>query len=156
MLLHTRQGNHRQNVLDQLVREGVEAKRLTFVDRMPIEKYFQLYNQIDIALDAFPYGGGTTTCDALWMGVPVISLAGKTAVGRGGLSILSNLGLPELIAHSEEQYVQIAVDLAHDLPRLTDLRPTLRHRMQQSPLMDAPRFAFATSNPLIAKCGIHG
>ncbi len=104
-------------------------------------EYFNVYQRIDVALDPFPYGGGTTTCDALWMGVPVVSLAGQTAVGRGGLSILSNLGLPELVAHDAEQYVRIAEGLANDLPRLSNLRATLRQRMQDSPLMDAPRFA---------------
>ena len=107
----------------------------------PRRRYFGIYERIDVALDPFPYGGGTTTCDALWMGVPVVSLAGQTAVGRGGLSILSNVGLPELVAADAEQYVRIAVELAHDLSRLSELRATLRDRMQASPLMDAPRFA---------------
>jgi protein O-GlcNAc transferase len=103
--------------------------------------YFEMYHSIDIALDTHPYGGGTTTCDALWMGVPVMSLVGKTAVGRAGLSILSNVGLPEQVARSDEEYVRIAAALATDLPRLAHLRSTLRQRMQASPLMDAPRFA---------------
>ena len=75
------------------------------------------------------------------MGVPVVTLAGRTGVGRSGVSILRNLGLPELIAQTPEQYVQIADALANDLPRLKELRSTLRARMQASPLMDAPRFA---------------
>ena len=75
------------------------------------------------------------------MGVPVVSMAGQTAVGRGGLSILSNIGLSELVARDLEQYVRTAVELAQDLPRLSNLRATLRERMQSSPLMDAPRFA---------------
>jgi predicted O-linked N-acetylglucosamine transferase (SPINDLY family) len=75
------------------------------------------------------------------MGVPVVSLAGKTGVGRGGLSILSNVGLPELVARDDEQYLRIALELAGDLARLSGLRETLRGRMQRSPLMDAPRFA---------------
>jgi predicted O-linked N-acetylglucosamine transferase (SPINDLY family) len=75
------------------------------------------------------------------MGVPVVTLAGRTGVGRGGVSILANVGLPELIAQTPQQYVQIATDLARDLPRLAELRRTLRARMQASPLMDAPRFA---------------
>ena len=103
--------------------------------------YFALYRQIDIGLDPFPCNGGTTTCDALWMGVPVVTLAGRTAVGRGGVSVLRNVGLPELIAETPEQYVQIAAALAGDLPRLAELRRTLRERMRASPLMDAPRFA---------------
>jgi predicted O-linked N-acetylglucosamine transferase (SPINDLY family) len=92
-------------------------------------------------LDPFPYGGGTTTCDALWMGVPVISLAGPTSVSRSGLSILSNVGLADLAASDVEQYIRRAVELAHDLPRLAELRAGLRQRMRGSPLMDAPRFA---------------
>jgi predicted O-linked N-acetylglucosamine transferase (SPINDLY family) len=75
------------------------------------------------------------------MGVPVVSLAGRTAVGRGGLSILSNVGLPELVARDVDHYVKIAVDLASDLARLSGLRAALRQRMETSPLMDAPRFA---------------
>jgi predicted O-linked N-acetylglucosamine transferase (SPINDLY family) len=75
------------------------------------------------------------------MGVPVVSLAGATAVGRGGLSILSNVGLPELVARDIAQYQRIAVELARDLPRLNTLRRTLRERMQNSPLMDSRRFA---------------
>ena len=75
------------------------------------------------------------------MGVPVVSLAGETSVSRAGLSILSNVGLPELAASSEEDYVRVAVDLARDLPRLAAIRRTLRSRMEGSVLMDAPRFA---------------
>jgi predicted O-linked N-acetylglucosamine transferase (SPINDLY family) len=75
------------------------------------------------------------------MGVPVVSLAGQTAVGRGGLSILSNVGLQELVAQDADAYVRIAAELAGDLPRLTALRAALRQRMESSPLMDAPRFA---------------
>jgi predicted O-linked N-acetylglucosamine transferase (SPINDLY family) len=75
------------------------------------------------------------------MGAPVVSVAGRTAMGRAGLSILSNVGLPELVARDEKQYVRIAGELAADLPRLSELRATLRDRMRRSPLMDAPRFA---------------
>ena len=101
-----------------LAEQGISAERVAFVDFLPTAEYFGVYQRIDVALDPFPYGGGTTTCDALWMGVPVVSLAGQTAVGRGGVSILSNLGLPELVAQNPEQYVRIAVELAHDLSRL--------------------------------------
>ena len=96
---------------------------------------------MDIALDTFPYHGTTTTCEAMWMGVPVVSLAGQRHVSRVGVSLLNNVGLPELVANTPEEYVRIAVDLANDLPRLQELRSTLRQRMEQSPLMDAPRFA---------------
>jgi predicted O-linked N-acetylglucosamine transferase (SPINDLY family) len=124
-----------------LAGEGVSAERVSFLDFLPLADYFHAYGAIDVALDPFPFGGGTTTCDALWMGVPVVSLAGRTAVGRGGVSILSNVGLPELVAQDVDDYVRIASELASDLPRLANLRASLRPRMQVSPLMDSPRFA---------------
>ena len=108
---------------------------------MPFSKYLQQYHRIDIALDPFPYCGGTTTCDGLWMGVPAVTLHGRTAVGRGGESILHNLGLPQLIAANERQYVQIAADLAADLPGLGEMRASLRGRMRDSALMDPEQFA---------------
>jgi predicted O-linked N-acetylglucosamine transferase (SPINDLY family) len=141
LLLHARPGSHRARVWELAARQGVAPARVSFVDRVPTTEYFRLYQQIDVALDPFPYGGGTTTCDALWMGVPVVSLAGRMAVGRGGLSILSNVGLADLVADDCPQYVRIAAALARDLPRLARLRAALRGRMQGSPLMDAPRFA---------------
>ena len=141
LLLSADEGSHRQRVQQRLERNGIEPSRVQFASRTSLENYFDLYRRIDIGLDTFPYGGGTTTCDALWMGVPVVSLVGTTAVGRGGLSILSNMGMPELVARSEEEYVQIAGTLAKDLPRLSNIRTMLRERMEQSPLMDAPRFA---------------
>ena len=79
--------------------------------------------------------------DSLWMGVPVITLAGRTGVGRGGVSILSNVGLPELIAATPDEYVALAVELASDRPRLQALRGSLRERMRSSPLMDAKGYA---------------
>jgi predicted O-linked N-acetylglucosamine transferase (SPINDLY family) len=141
LLLHAPSGSHRERVRSVLSQNGIAPDRLMFVGLLPVEEYFRIHGQIDVALDPFPYGGGTTTCDALWMGVPVVSLAGRTAVGRGGLSILSNLGLSELVARDVPQYVHIARDLARDRPRLIALRAGLRDRMRQSPLMDAPRFA---------------
>jgi protein O-GlcNAc transferase len=141
LILHAKLGSHRDRVRDFLAEEGISPDRVTFLPKIPPSQYLSTYLQMDLALDPFPYGGGTTTCDALWMGVPVLSLAGQTGVGRGGLSILSNIGLAELVAHNADEYVQIAVALAGDLPRLGNLRTALRERMQKSPLMDAHRFA---------------
>ena len=141
LLLHAAEGSHRQHTLELLEGEGIERDRVTFVPRMPRARYLELYHRIDLGLDTFPCAGGTTSLDAFWMGVPVITIVGQTAVSRAGLSLLSNLGLPELIAETPEQFVSIAVELANDLPRLTDLRATLRDRLRASPLMDAPRFA---------------
>ena len=141
LILHAHEGDHRQRVWDLLRQRGIDPNRLIFHASAPLGQYLKQYDQIDIGLDPFPCNGGTTTCDALWMGVPVVTLAGRTAVGRGGVSILSNLGLPELIAQTPQQYIQIASDLAMDAARLGELRRTLRQRMRASPLMNAPRFA---------------
>jgi predicted O-linked N-acetylglucosamine transferase (SPINDLY family) len=141
LLVHAHEGSHRQRVREFIAQEGVSHERITFAGKVPTSAYLRAHQQIDVALDPFPYGGGTTTCDALWMGVPVVSLRGQTAVGRGGASILSNVGLPELVADDIGQYVRIAAELAEDLPRLSKLRTALRERMQHSPLMNAPRFA---------------
>jgi predicted O-linked N-acetylglucosamine transferase (SPINDLY family) len=134
-------GTHRQRTLDLLAAEGVSADRVIFFASRPHDEYLQLYHGIDLGLDTFPYNGHTTSLDALWMGVPVVTIVGRSAVGRAGLSQLTNLGLAELAAEGEERFVDIATALAQDLPRLAELRATLRQRMQQSPLMDAPRFA---------------
>jgi predicted O-linked N-acetylglucosamine transferase (SPINDLY family) len=141
LLLHAQAGRHRDRVREFFAERGVAAERVSFVSRVSFTEYLRLYQGLDIALDPFPYGGGTTTCDALWMGVPVVSLAGQAAVSRGGLSILTNVGLPDLVAYDTEQYVARAIELAHDVSRLAELRTGLRQRLQDSPLTDAPRFA---------------
>ena len=135
------EGSHRQRTLDLLAAEGVGRERVTFVTRGPRPQYLEYYHDIDISLDTVPYNAHTTSLDSIWMGVPVVTLVGPTVVGRAGLCQLMNLGLPELIASSAEEYVQVVADLARDLARVSDLRATLRLRMQASPLMDAPRFA---------------
>jgi len=98
LLLHSHEGAHRDRFRKSLEAMGIAPNRISLAGYEPPETYLRRYQQIDIALDPFPYGGGTTTCDSLFMGIPVISLAGPTAVSRAGLSILSNLGLPELVA----------------------------------------------------------
>ena len=121
---------------------GIGPERLELVGMVQSTMgHLALYNRMDIALDPYPYHGTSSTLEAFWMGVPVVTLAGKMHVSRVGVSLLNNVGLPELVARTEEEYVQIAVGLAKDLPRLTHLHETLRARMKQSPLMDAPRFA---------------
>jgi predicted O-linked N-acetylglucosamine transferase (SPINDLY family) len=131
----------RQAVIDRLGRAGVGAERVEFIDPQARSQYFQTYHRIDIALDPLPYNGHTTSLDALWMGVPVISRVGATIVGRGSLSQLSNLGLSELVAGSDDEFTQIAVGLANDLPRLANLRASMRERMLDSVLTDSRRFA---------------
>ena len=141
LIIHAHEGAHRQQLFDRASSAEIDPARITFLGFQPLPQYMESYRQIDIALDSFPYSGGTTTCDALWMGVPVVTLSDKTAVGRSGVSILSNLGLTELIGQTPEEYAKIARDLAANLSRLSELRETLRPRMKQSPLMNADRFA---------------
>ncbi len=141
LILQAPEGSSRDRLCARFAGGGVAADRLEFVARQSWERYLETWTRIDVALDPFPYGGGITTCDALWMGVPVVTLCGKTAVGRGGKSILSNIGLPDLVAETSRQYVERAVSLAGHLPRLGNLRATLRARMEQSPLCDAAAFA---------------
>jgi predicted O-linked N-acetylglucosamine transferase (SPINDLY family) len=133
--------------VQQRVRRIFKAEHISF-ERVELvgwtestEDHLALYNQIAIGLDPYPYHGTMSTCEAMWMGVPVITLAGQTHVSRVGVSLLSNMGLKELIAESPKEYIRIAVELANDIPRLRNLHSTLRRRMEQSPLMDAPKFA---------------
>jgi predicted O-linked N-acetylglucosamine transferase (SPINDLY family) len=141
LILYAAIGSHRDRVRKTLADSGIDSNRLGFADRIAFSQYMQQYQNIDIGLDPFPYVGGTTTCDALWMGVPVVTLRGQSTISRGGASILTNIGVPELIAESKDQYVRLATDLAMDLPRLARLRSDLREKMRKSPLMDAPRIA---------------
>ena len=141
LLLQAPSGSCRREVVQRFRAAMSPEDRLEFVGMQSWEGYLETLQRLDIALDPFPYGGGITTCDGLWMGVPLVTLAGRTSVGRGGKSILSNLGLPELVAETPEQFLRIAVSLAEDLPRLTCLRSTLRERMERSPLRDAPGHA---------------
>jgi protein O-GlcNAc transferase len=141
LVLLADEGTHRQQALDRLQEEGIEPERITFFGRHPRREYLELYHGIDVGLDTLPYNGHTTSLDAYWMGVPVVTLVGQTVVGRAGLSQLTNLGLCDLVAETSEQYVEIAANLAGNLERLSRLRRTLRATMEASPLMDAPRFA---------------
>jgi protein O-GlcNAc transferase len=141
LLLLAPPGTHRERTLERLHQEGIKPERVEFVGYQPRRKYLEEYHRIDIGLDTFPYNGHTTSLDSLWMGVPVVTWVGKTVVGRAGWCQVSNLGLPELAGQTPEEFVRIAVALARDLPRLQQLRATLRPRMERSPLMDAPRFA---------------
>jgi predicted O-linked N-acetylglucosamine transferase (SPINDLY family) len=129
-----------QRLRDQFRRHHIGGDQLQLQERVPLDRYLELYRQIDIALDPFPYNGGVTTCDALWMGVPVITLAGDSYVSRQGVSLLSNLGLHDWIAATPEDYVARAARWATDLEGLGRLRAGLRERMRVSPLCDGARF----------------
>jgi predicted O-linked N-acetylglucosamine transferase (SPINDLY family) len=119
---------------------GMSQDRLNLADRAATRfDYLNLFHHVDINLDPFPYNGVTTTCDSLWMSVPVISLIGDMSVSRQGVRFLRSVGLDELLARTTEDYVRNAAELAGDLSRLASLRSGLRERMCCSPLMNAQR-----------------
>ena len=140
LMIHALGGDQNGTARKRFTDAGIDPARLTLVGRQSRNEYLNQYNAIDIALDPIPYGGGTTSLDALWMGVPVITLAGTLPVGRTGVTLLNQLGLNEWIAQTPQQYVQLAARLAGDLPRLAELRQNLRQMLSKSILMDAPRY----------------
>jgi protein O-GlcNAc transferase len=119
---------------------GVAADRLELVYRLPPDEYFEAYQTIDLALDPFPYNGGVTTCDALWMGVPVLSVAGRDYRSRQGVSLLNNVGLPEFVADSPDRLVELAASWSDERDALADLRASLREMMQASPITQAENY----------------
>jgi len=132
----------RQKIFEEYFADlDVEFDRVTIEGFSPsIQEHLEMYHNVDIVLDSFPYNGATVTCEALWMGVPVVTLVGETHVSRMGQSILSTLGLEELIAYTPEEYVDICVNLAGDLEYLEMLRGEMRELMLASPLMDGKTF----------------
>ncbi len=131
----------RDYVMELFTRWDIEPERIDLISwQQSMREHLDVYNHIDIGLDTFPYNGTTTTCEALWMGVPVITLAGNTHASRVGVSLLSNVGIPELIAETYDEYVDIAVNLAANIKRLKTLRGSLRDMIAGSPLTDAKRF----------------
>ncbi|MBC7881206.1 MAG: hypothetical protein H7Y37_07720 [Anaerolineae bacterium] len=131
-----------EDVQQRFLEAGIPAERLILVGRIPVRSaHVGYYSQIDIALDPFPYNGTTTTCEALWMGVPVITLEGNSHVSRVGVSLLSQLDLQEFIATTQTEYIETAVRLANNIDYLAQLRSQLRQRMAASSLCDAPSLA---------------
>jgi predicted O-linked N-acetylglucosamine transferase (SPINDLY family) len=141
LMLLTGEGAHRARTIGFMLRRGIAPEQLLFFPKQTRPDYLALYRQMDIALDTLPYNGHTTSLDALYMGVPLVSLPGTSSLGRAGLSQLTNLGLTELIARTPDDFVRIAAGLAGDFDRLAALRAGLRGRMEKSLLMDAGRFA---------------
>jgi len=136
-------GPAQDRLCDAFTQLGISASRIRMVPPVPMEEYFPWFNEVDLALDSTPYSGGTTTCDTLWMGVPVVTLAGSRSASRSAASLLSSLGLTEWIAGTGDDYVALALKFARHEALLTGLRATLRDRMRVSPLMDERRFARA-------------
>jgi predicted O-linked N-acetylglucosamine transferase (SPINDLY family) len=131
----------RQRLPEAFAGHGIAAGRLGLLGNSGHRQQLEQYQRVDLALDTFPYSGGLTTCEACWMGVPVVTCPGETFASRHSLSHLSNAGLAETITRDRADYVATAVRLAGDLPRLAQLRSGLRQRLARSPLCDADRFA---------------
>ncbi|MBI3839900.1 MAG: tetratricopeptide repeat protein [Planctomycetia bacterium] len=123
-----------------LGRHGIDPDRIEVIAQQPHRQYLDLIQRVDIALDPFPFNGHTTTCDCLWLGIPVVTLSGQTYASRFGGSGLVTLGLTDLVAHTTDDYVQTAAGLAADIERLKQLRGSLRERMAGSPLVDFASF----------------
>ena len=130
-----------QSVVERFAAHGIDAGRLILEGPVPRADYLKPFQRVDIALDPFPYPGITTSVENLWMGVPVLTLAGKSFLSRQGVGLLMNAGLPEWIARDPEDYVARVVLHASDLQRLASLRSGLRQQVLASPIFDAPRFA---------------
>jgi predicted O-linked N-acetylglucosamine transferase (SPINDLY family) len=149
LLLLAPVGDIRNRTRQRFAELGVTGDRIDFIARQERPPYLREFQKIDLCLDTLPYNGHTTSLDSFWMGVPVITRLGETVVGRAGFSQCSNLGLTDLVAQSDEEFVEIALEWSGDLPRLTALRQTLRERMMNSPLADAGRFARAIESAFL-------
>ena len=136
----------RQRLLSMFAENGIEPSRIEISPYLPFQDHLRLYNHVDIALDTFPYNGTTTTFEALWMGVPVVTLTGKIHASCVGESILGQVGFQEGIAGSEADYIQKAANLAEDIDLLQFVRITLRRKLQSSSLMDAKGFVQKLEN----------
>jgi protein O-GlcNAc transferase len=143
------QASVRSDIEAFMAARGIAADRLTLIARTPnTGSHLALYNEVDIALDTFPYNGATTTCEALWMGVPVVTLRGRTHTSRMGASILSAIGHAQWVAPDDAGYVARAVALAGDLAALAHWRTEARARLRASPLLDQAAFARSFENLL--------
>ena len=135
---------------DQFASQGIDPKRIDLRGNSTHVEHLNVYRELDLALDPFPYSSGITTCETIWMGVPMVTCPGETFASRHSLSHLTNAGSPETIARDRAHYIELAVNLVNDPARLTALRANLRPRMAASPLIDAPGFAAAFGERLQA------
>jgi len=134
-------GSTQAALLERLERAGIARERIFIHGVVPYQQYNELLGAVDIALAPFPYNGATTVMDCLWNGLPVVAKAGaETFTTRLGCSVLAAMGLSEWIAADEDEYIRIAAGLASDAPRLSELRRTLRQKLERSPMRDFPGF----------------
>jgi protein O-GlcNAc transferase len=141
LLLYAEQESTQANLRAQADRHGVDSRRLVFGERLPPAEYLARYRAADLFLDTFPYNAGTTASDALWAGLPVLTLTGEAFVSRTASSLLAAIGVPELIASTQQQYEQLAIELASNPQRLAEIRAKIQNNRRTSPLFDTPRFA---------------
>jgi predicted O-linked N-acetylglucosamine transferase (SPINDLY family) len=126
--------------LRRLKAAGIPPERVRLAAATPHAEHFAVFHEVDLILDSFPHGGGISTADALWMGVPAVNLAGSTPVSRVSAAILAAMGMQDWVAGSDEDYVRIAIEAARDLPRLAAVRAGLRARASASPCGDLPAY----------------
>ena len=141
LLLYANQKTTKANLQAHAARHGVEQHRLVFGERLPVAEHLARYRAADLFLDTLPYAAGTTASDALWAGLPLLTLTGEAFVSRTAASLLSAIGVPELITSTQEQYEQVAIELALSPQRLAEIRTKIQNNRLTSPLFDTPRFA---------------
>jgi predicted O-linked N-acetylglucosamine transferase (SPINDLY family) len=134
------EGEGRARLTRQFLELGIPNDRVEFCGKLPSQEFQRKLQQVDITLDPFPVNGATTTCESLWLGVPVLTLVGDRFLSRAGLSVLSAAGLPEFAAATQEEFIVTATRLANDLPRLAEIRAGMRERLQGTALLDQQCF----------------
>jgi predicted O-linked N-acetylglucosamine transferase (SPINDLY family) len=148
LLLHIKESRARSGLLEFLATHGLPPERVTLIGYQDGPSYMATYGQIDIALDPSPFAGGTTTFDALWMGVPVVVKAGGNLVSRMGASFMSAAGLNDWVAETDADYVRIAASMARDRQALLTLKRGLRERLQAAPAWDIDQYTRDFENAL--------
>jgi predicted O-linked N-acetylglucosamine transferase (SPINDLY family) len=148
------QDNHlaTENLKKEAQKQGVDAQRLVFADRLPVSEHLARHRQADLFLDTLPYNAHTTTSDALWAGLPVLTLMGQSFASRVAASLLNAIGLPELITNTQEEYEALAIELATNPQKLVEIKLKLANNRLTTPLFDTPLF---TKNLEAAYLKIH-
>jgi predicted O-linked N-acetylglucosamine transferase (SPINDLY family) len=129
-----------QNLKNEAIARGIDAKRLVFGKHISPDEYLSRYQACDLFLDTFPYNAGTTASDALWAGLPILTLMGQSFASRMAASILNAIGLPELITNTQAEYEALAIELALSPPKLTEIKLKLANNRLTNPLFDTPLF----------------
>ena len=141
LFLYTNEKTAATNLRARAAQHGIDQHRLIFGERLPAAQYLARFRSADLFLDTYPYTAGTTASDALWAGLPVLTLTGEAFVSRTAASLLSAIGVPELVTSTQEQYEQLAIELASNPRRLAEIRTKIQDNRLTSPLFDTPRFA---------------